>query len=252
MQDPTDEASIPTKYVINAQIVGARTRRKVATRTRPFFLPNVAAENPTLSPPDDEDPPAAKKPRLEAPTGIFNTAGGVVHAHTTDTVTADLPEDTPPDAVTPAASLPRTVAFRAPRRRWTPEEDAKLTEAVQNLGKTWLAVAVLVPGRTDRQCRLRWVQTLDPVNGSKGKRRSWKPEEDAKLTEAVHKLGKDWVAVAAIVPGRTNEQCRLRWVHSLDPANGNTGKPRSWTAEEDAKLTEAVKISAKIASQLLG
>jgi hypothetical protein len=44
------------------------------------------------------------------------------------------------------------------------------------------------------------------------------PEEDAKLTKAVNKDGKDcWVTVAALVHGRTNEQCRQRLVRSLDP-----------------------------------
>jgi hypothetical protein len=62
-------------------------------------------------------------------------------------------------------------------------------------------------------------------------------EEDAKLTEAVEELGKDWVRVAAMVRGRTNQQRRYRWVMNLDP-NVTLGK---WTVEEDAKLTGAVK-----------
>jgi hypothetical protein len=40
MHGPNDEASIPTKYVINAQILDVRMRRKGAKRTRPLFLPN--------------------------------------------------------------------------------------------------------------------------------------------------------------------------------------------------------------------
>jgi hypothetical protein len=67
----------------------------------------------------------------------------------------------------------------------------------------------------------------------------WTPEEDANLTSAVtntcnkkggkeHKI--DWVAVAALVPGRTKNQCNQRWhsalKHSIDQANGRTGK---WT-----------------------
>jgi myb proto-oncogene protein len=53
---------------------------------------------------------------------------------------------------------------------------------------------------------------------NKGKKPGkWSPEEDAKLTEAVQKLSEDWVAVAAMVPGLTNIQCRYRWVRYLDP-----------------------------------
>jgi hypothetical protein len=42
-------------------------------------------------------------------------------------------------------------------------------------------------------------------------------EDDAKLTVAVKELGSDWVRIAALFPGRTNTQCRLRWIKYLDP-----------------------------------
>jgi hypothetical protein len=62
---------------------------------------------------------------------------------------------------------------------------------------------------------------LNPTNGKKkGSRKPrciWKSEEDAKLIEAVKKHGDDWVAVAAMVPGRTNLHCRYRWSYHLDP-----------------------------------
>jgi hypothetical protein len=121
--------------------------------------------------------------------------------------------------------------------KWKPEEDTKLTEAVKNHGNEWAVVSAMVPGRTDKQCRRRWVDTLDPTNGKNAGK--WTPEEDAKLAEAVKKHGKKWVAVAMLVPGRTDKQCRDRWVNTVDPTNGKiTGK---WTPEEDTKLTEAVK-----------
>jgi hypothetical protein len=34
---------------------------------------------------------------------------------------------------------------------------------------------------------------------------------------AVKKYGNQWVAVAAMVSGRTNVQCRARWGNYLDP-----------------------------------
>jgi hypothetical protein len=94
---------------------------------------------------------------------------------------------------------------------------------------------VTVPGRSNNQCSKRWINTLDPIiKHAMGK---WKPEEDAKLNEAVKEHGvNNWDAVAALVPGRTHGQCRYRWVASLDPSL-NRGR---WTAEEDANLTEAV------------
>jgi hypothetical protein len=58
--------------------------------------------------------------------------------------------------------------------RWTLEEDAKLGDAVKELGTNWAAVTAMVPGRTNKQCRYRWAR------GS---------EEDVKLTEALKDLG---------------------------------------------------------------
>jgi myb proto-oncogene protein len=139
--------------------------------------------------------------------------------------------------VTSTTSLLNAVVIRALRRSWKVEEDSQLKEAVRNHSKDWVAVAAMVTGRTYLQCRDRWAHTLHPSNVKNAGQ--WKPEEDAKLTEAVKKHGKDWVAVAAMVLGRTNVQCRQRWVNHLDTSDGkNAGK---WAPEEDAKLTEVVK-----------
>jgi hypothetical protein len=225
MEDADDEDIIQVKeYKINDQVLGVRTCRKVAQRTRPSFLPAAAAaaENPTLTPLEDEDLPAAKRLRRQAPTSIPTAADGVVHhAHTSDTATTDSPDDTPTDPVSPAALLPIATTSRAYPRSWKPAEDTKLTEAVKKHGNNWVAVATLLPGRTNEQCRQRWVRTLDLANnGTKGK---WTPAEDTMLTKVVKKYGKDWLAVAQLVPGRTNEQCRHRWVGKLNVTMGRRG-----------------------------
>jgi myb proto-oncogene protein len=124
--------------------------------------------------------------------------------------------------------------------KWSPAEDAKLAEAVKKYGNNWATIATLVPGRMNAQCRHHWVHTLDPANT--GKEGKWTPAEDAKLTKAVKKYGKDWVAVATLPPGRTNAQCYHRWVGPLNLSNGKKG---TWTQEEDAKLTDAVKKHGK-------
>jgi UDP-N-acetyl-D-mannosaminuronic acid transferase (WecB/TagA/CpsF family) len=81
------------------------------------------------------------------------------------------------------------------------EEDAKLIDAVKEYGDSnWSAAAELVPTRTNAQCRTRWAETLDlGIN-----RGYWTAEEDVELAEAVTELGNDWVQVAVLFPGRSN------------------------------------------------
>jgi hypothetical protein len=139
--------------------------------------------------------------------------------------------------VTVSSPLQSTGAPRAPHRIRTSEEDAKLTDAEAKHGRDWVSVAALVPGRTNSQCRERWIHALHPgIDSAKGR---WTAKEEAMLIDAVKKYDKDWVAVAALVPGRTNSQCLQKWVKCVGPGIDRLlGK---WTAEEDAKLTDAVK-----------
>jgi hypothetical protein len=122
--------------------------------------------------------------------------------------------------------------------KWTPEEDALLTEAVKKYGANWGPIAALVPGRTRGQCSSRWTRQLDPTSWNNGR---WTPEEDAILRNAIGKVGKAWAAVADLVPGRNNIDCRDRWVRRLDIAGRKHFEKGAWTLEEDAKLTEAVQ-----------
>jgi hypothetical protein len=79
----------------------------------------------------------------------------------------------------------------------------------------------------------------------------WTLEEDAELTYAAANTSKkkhgkdyttDWIAIFALVPGRTKSQCKNRWKDVLDPSidrtNSRTGK---WGEDEDSKLKDAVE-----------
>jgi hypothetical protein len=129
--------------------------------------------------------------------------------------------------------------------RWIEDEDIRLKNAVQTHGgKNWDAIAALVPGRAERQCRGRWRYALDPsivqANERTGK---WAEDEDIKLKYAVLTHGdKDWGAIAALVPGRTKGQCKNRWHHVLDPSiDRATGRTGTWSEDEDIKLKDAVQ-----------
>jgi hypothetical protein len=129
----------------------------------------------------------------------------------------------------------------AVKGRWSPEEDTKLIEAVTKCGKDWVALAALIPGRTNFQCVRRWFKSLEPdVNRGK-----WSPEEDAKLTRAVKIFCNGWVEVATLVPGRTNVQCNQRWASYMEPTINGTLVKGKWAVEEDAKLIKWVKKCGK-------
>jgi hypothetical protein len=186
-----------------------------------------------------------------------------------DTLTGS-PDDVvavaPPDAVTAvvAAFLPKTRASRSRPHKRTPNEDAKLTATVTELGTSdWIQIAVMVPDRMNIQCRQRWITSLDPTGINRGKWTvkedtklmkqgvvettarvgKWTTDEDSKLKDAVAKHnGKNWFATAALVPGRTHTQCWKRWHNVLySKSDETTARAGKWTADEDSKLEDAVK-----------
>jgi hypothetical protein len=128
--------------------------------------------------------------------------------------------------------------------KWTKDEDSKLKNAVQaHGGKKWGETAALVPGRTKSQCYTRWYYVLDPdfdrVSGHWGK---WTESEDSNLKDVVQSHGgKNWFAIAALIPGRAKKQCLDRWNYVLDPNMDQADVCRGkWTADEDSKLREEV------------
>jgi myb proto-oncogene protein len=97
--------------------------------------------------------------------------------------------------------------------KWTAAEDSKLKDAVlTHGGKDWIAIAVLVPGRTKIQCNNRW-KVVDPsIDWANERTGRWTAVEDSKLKDSIQTHGdKDWVAISVLVPGRTRIQCWSRW-----------------------------------------
>ncbi|KAI8376391.1 Homeodomain-like protein [Radiomyces spectabilis] len=103
--------------------------------------------------------------------------------------------------------------------RWTEYEDNILKYSVLEYanytdeeGKTqpvpWNKIAERIPNRTGIQCQARWTEALDPFV-RKGK---WSAEEDALLRAGVNNLGLSWIRIAETIPGRTQRQCRTRWM----------------------------------------
>jgi myb proto-oncogene protein len=87
---------------------------------------------------------------------------------------------------------------------------------------------------------------LDPINALTGGREgNWTADEDSKLKDAFRVTGgKNWNAIAALVPDRTKTQCYSRWHRAWDPHVDRTPIQRTgnWTTEEDIKLKNAVQV----------
>ncbi|KAJ7276165.1 hypothetical protein B0H12DRAFT_1227343 [Mycena haematopus] len=131
-----------------------------------------------------------------------------------------------------------------PRYVWNAESDQKLMDAVKQYGLAWSLVAKYVsPNIAANQCSTRYLRTLDPSL----RHGAWTSDEDQRLIGAVAGYGRAaWTEVANTVPGRSNEQCRDRWLGALDPARiSKKEKDREWDDDEDTALIEAVNVHGK-------
>jgi hypothetical protein len=260
MQEPTEEAedveaSISTENAREGPDENlnrtSTVRRKAAKGTLPWDL--KAGELDLVSPQSQAEEIAAarKKPRLEEP--LPTTTDEAARKTASPDVSVGLPPPAADNGHVDADAVTDTQSNACATRRWTSEEDAKLSSAVTNTSKkkwgkeyktNWDAVDSLVPSRTKKDCYDRWRNALDPsidrANRCTGK---WTEDEDTKLKDSVQMHGgKDWAAISALIPGRTKIQCRNRWHDAFDPnivrASGRKGK---WRVVEDVKLKDSVQ-----------
>ncbi|KAM6296943.1 snRNA-activating protein complex subunit 4 [Aegotheles albertisi] len=138
------------------------------------------------------------------------------------------------------------------RKEWTRDEDQMLLELVQEMRVgshiPYKKIAYYMEGRDSAQLIYRWTKSVDPSL----KKGPWTPEEDAMLLAAVKKYGeRDWYKIRTEVPGRSDAQCRDRYLKALH-CDVKKGK---WSLGEEEQLIELVQKHglghwSKIASEL--
>jgi len=118
------------------------------------------------------------------------------------------------------------------RGKWSPEEDAKLLEALAaqqgSVNVDWPQVALSVQGRISKQCKERFRLKLDPEL----KREEWTSDEDALLLASFDKHNGRWADMVSALPGRRAGVLKVRFRALQRQASD----ARPWTMEEDVAL----------------
>jgi hypothetical protein len=129
-------------------------------------------------------------------------------------------QDMPPEATFLNESKRKNSKLmrKAERRKWTHKEDAKLSVLIKQYGTSnWKAVASMLPDRSSKQCRERWINHLDP-NIVKGK---LTPDEWNIVVQYQGEFGNRWSEIAKHLPGRTPNQIKNVW-HAFSRRKGTS------------------------------
>lgn len=96
------------------------------------------------------------------------------------------------------------------KNKWSSEDDLRLHQAVLKFGvDNWKTVSLVVPGRTGKQCRERWLTHMCPnVVHSE-----WSLMEDLILIQKQKDFGNKWSLIAKFLPGRSSSSVKNRWCY---------------------------------------
>jgi hypothetical protein len=95
---------------------------------------------------------------------------------------------------------------------WSIAEDRKLLEWVQKEGPNkWTACAEYIKGRSGKQCRERWLNTLNPGV----KKGNWEAEEDYLIFKLFTQFGSQWSKINLYFERRTENSIKNRFYSTL-------------------------------------
>ena len=95
---------------------------------------------------------------------------------------------------------------------WTIEQDRKLLDWVNKEGPCqWSQCAEFISGRSGKQCRERWFNTLNP----KVKKGNWTAEEDFIIFDSYRQFGSLWTKISEKLSGRTENSIKNRFYSTL-------------------------------------
>ena len=123
------------------------------------------------------------------------------------------------------------------KKKFTREEDAKLTEYVNMYGTSnWNIIAHYFVNRSARQLKDRWFNYLDP----KIDFHDWTPEEEELLLEKLVEIGKKWRVIAFFFNGRTDVHLKNRYklMKRRECLRGNMILPKKQEEREELPSKE--------------
>ena len=203
---------------LTTRATSAKRARKAPER--PDFELAEVTRTPIRKKPRPKTPRMKKKKKQEATAPDEELAQTVEGAFAYDEVMRDLTSHFD-GAVQPGDSenfpghedsmlLPQFDPDCAPRTMgpWSAAEDDKLMSLVHTIGaKNWPSIAKRMAGRTNKQCRERWHNHLNPELS----RDAWTIEEDLVIHRAVNEFGHKWSEIAGRLRGRTDSAVKNRY-----------------------------------------